>query len=150
MSHSALEFRWRLRPLQGRDSWHAADIVSVVPALGWWLLLANLFWVLAYDTEYAMVDRDDDLKIGIQTSAITLGRFDVPAVMAFYAIYLAAWAWLGVGAGLGRIFLAGMVGAALLSIWHYTLIRDAHARWVFSRFPAQPLAGLHGVRRGGS
>ena len=120
--------------VEGRDSWHAADIVSVVPALGWWLLLANLFWVLAYDTEYAMVDRDDDLKIGIQTSAITLGRFDVPAVMAFYAIYLAAWAWLGVSAGLGRIFLAGMVGAALLSIWHYTLIRARTREGCFRAF----------------
>ena len=118
----------------GLDSWHAADIVSVVPALGWWLLLANLFWVLAYDTEYAMVDRDDDLKIGIQTSAITLGRFDVPAVMAFYAIYLAAWAWLGVSAGLGRIFLAGMAGAALLSIWHYTLIRERTREGCFRAF----------------
>ena len=120
--------------VEGRDSWRAADIVSVVPALGWWLLLANLFWVLAYDTEYAMVDRDDDLKIGIQTSAITLGRFDVPAVVAFYAIYLAAWAWLGVSAGLGRIFLAGMVGAALLSIWHYTLIRERTRDGCFRAF----------------
>jgi hypothetical protein len=102
------------------------------------LLLANLFWVLAYDTEYAMVDRDDDLKIGIQTSAITLGRFDVPAVMVFYAVYLVAWAWLGVAAGLGRIFLAGMVGAAMLSIWHYTLIRT------------RTREGLHGVRCGGA
>ena len=120
--------------VQGRDSWQMADIVSVVPALGWWLLLANLFWVLAYDTEYAMVDRDDDLKIGIQTSAITLGRFDVPAVMAFYAVYLAAWAWLGVSAGLGRIFLAGMAGAALLSIWHYTLIRARTREGCFRAF----------------
>ena len=120
--------------VEGRDSWHAADIVSVVPELGWWLLFANLFWVLAYDTEYAMVDRDDDLKIGIQTSAITLGRFDVSAVMAFYAIYLAAWAWLGASAGLGRIFLAGMVGAALLSIWHYTLIRARTREGCFRAF----------------
>jgi 4-hydroxybenzoate polyprenyltransferase len=62
------------------------------------LLIGNLFWVLAYDTEYAMVDRDDDLKIGIQTSAITLGRFDVAAVMAFYAIFLAIWAAIGMQA----------------------------------------------------
>jgi 4-hydroxybenzoate polyprenyltransferase len=120
--------------VQGRDSWQGADIVSVVPTLGWLLLLANLFWVLAYDTEYAMVDRDDDLKIGIQTSAITLGRFDVPAVMVFYAVYLVAWAWLGVAAGLGRIFLAGMVGAAMLSIWHYTLIRTRTREGCFRAF----------------
>ena len=67
----------------------------------WVLLLGNLFWVLAYDTEYAMVDRDDDLKIGIKTSAITLGRFDVAAVMAFYALFLAIWAAIGARLGLG-------------------------------------------------
>jgi 4-hydroxybenzoate polyprenyltransferase len=62
-----------------------------VPLLAWVLLLGNLFWVLAYDTEYAMVDRDDDLRIGIKTSAITLGRADVPVVMACYAAFLAVW-----------------------------------------------------------
>ena len=66
-----------------------------------WLLLGNLFWVLAYDTEYAMVDRDDDLRIGIKTSAITLGRFDVAGVMLFYAAYLAIWAALGAQLGFG-------------------------------------------------
>ena len=66
-----------------------AAVQGTVPALAWWLLLGNLFWVLAYDTEYAMVDRDDDLRIGIKTSAITLGRFDVAAVMAFYALFIA-------------------------------------------------------------
>ena len=78
-----------------------AAVRGEVPALAWWLLLGNLFWVLAYDTEYAMVDRDDDLKIGIRTSAITLGRFDVVGVMAFYAAYLAIWAALGAGLGHG-------------------------------------------------
>ena len=60
--------------------------------MAWVLLLGNLFWVLAYDTEYAMVDRDDDLKIGMKTSAITLGRADVPVMMLCYAAYLAIWA----------------------------------------------------------
>ena len=60
-----------------------------MPALAWWLLLANVFWAVAYDTEYAMVDRDDDLKIGIRTSAITFGRFDVAAVMLCYGAALA-------------------------------------------------------------
>ena len=63
-------------------SWSIDSLAGAVPALAWWLLFGNLFWVLAYDTEYAMVDRDDDLRIGIKTSAITLGRFDVAAVMA--------------------------------------------------------------------
>ena len=70
-----------------------------MPPLAWLLLLGNLFWVLAYDTEYAMVDRDDDLRIGIKTSAITLGRFDVAAVMAFYAIHLAHVDGPGLAAG---------------------------------------------------
>jgi 4-hydroxybenzoate polyprenyltransferase len=71
-----------------------AAVQGQVPLLAWCLLLGNLFWVLAYDTEYAMVDRDDDLRIGMKTSAITLGSWDVPAIMGFYAAYLAIWAWL--------------------------------------------------------
>ena len=71
-------------------------------------LLGNLFWVLAYDTEYAMVDRDDDLRIGIRTSAITLGRFDVAAVMAFYALYLAIWARSARGSACGWPYFAGL------------------------------------------
>lgn len=118
----------------GRGSWRLADIAGAVPALGWCLLLANLFWVLAYDTEYAMVDRDDDLKIGVKTSAITLGHFDVPAVMLFYAIHLAAWAWLGAGAGLGAIFLAGIAGASLIAAWHFTLIRQRTREGCFRAF----------------
>ena len=119
---------------QGQDSWRWVDVSTAIPPLGWWLLLGNLFWVLAYDTEYAMVDRDDDLKIGIRTSAITLGRFDVPAVMLFYALYLATWAGLGSGAGLGWTFLAGIAVASLISMWHYTLIRDRTRDGCFRAF----------------
>ena len=75
---------------------------DAVPPHAWWLLLGNIFWVLAYDTEYAMVDRDDDLRIGMKTAAITLGRFDVAAVMGFYAIYLLSWSALGRRARPGR------------------------------------------------
>lgn len=107
---------------------------SEVPVLAWALLVGNLFWVLAYDTEYAMVDRDDDLKIGIQTSAITLGRWDVAAIMAFYAVYLAVWAWLGVGAGLGTVFLVGIAVAAAQALWHWTLIRDRSRDGCFRAF----------------
>ena len=85
----------------GGTEWRLSAVADAVPLLAWWLLLGNLFWVLAYDTEYAMVDRDDDMKIGIRTSAITLGRFDVAAVMAFYAAYLGIWALLGRRAGPG-------------------------------------------------
>ena len=72
-----------------------AAVLGRVPPIAWALLVINLFWVVAYDTEYAMVDRDDDLRIGIRTSALTFGRFDVLAVAFCYAIYLAGMAWIG-------------------------------------------------------
>lgn len=115
---------------------------SAVPALAWWLLLGNLFWVLAYDTEYAMVDRDDDLRIGIQTSAITLGRFDVAAVLLFYALYLALWTgllWPLAGSGW---FLAGIAAAALQAAWHGWLIRDRQRDPCFKAFRLNHWVGL--------
>ena len=111
-----------------------AAVQGEVPALAWWLLLGNLFWVLAYDTEYAMVDRDDDLKIGIKTSAITLGRFDVAGVMAFYACYLAVWAAIGVHLSLAWPYYAGLAAAAAITGWHYTLIRDRSREGCFRAF----------------
>jgi 4-hydroxybenzoate polyprenyltransferase len=108
--------------------------LAAVPPQAWWLLLGNLFWVLAYDTEYAMVDRDDDLKIGIRTSAITLGRRDVAGVMAFYAIYLVSWAALGRWLGLGNVFLVGMAAAAVQAAWHFTLIRNRSRDGCFKAF----------------
>ena len=113
-----------------------------VPAVAWALLLGNLCWVLAYDTEYAMVDRDDDLKIGIRTSAITLGRFDVAAVMAFYAAYLALWAAIGVHLGLGAAYFAGIASAAALAGWHFTLIRDRSRDGCFRAFRLNHWVGL--------
>jgi 4-hydroxybenzoate polyprenyltransferase len=109
-------------------------IVGAVPALAWWLLLGNLFWVLAYDTEYAMVDRDDDLRIGIRTSAITLGRFDVAAVMAFYALHLAIWGAIGMRLGYGRPYFCGIAAAAAIAAWHFTLIRDRTREGCFRAF----------------
>ena len=111
-----------------------AAVNGEVPALAWGLLLGNLFWVLAYDTEYAMVDRDDDLLIGIKTSAITLGRFDVPAVMAFYALYLLTWAVLGVQLGFGALYFAGLAAAAGIACWHFTLIRERSRNGCFRAF----------------
>jgi 4-hydroxybenzoate polyprenyltransferase len=90
--------------------------------------------VLAYDTEYAMVDRDDDVTIGMKTSAITLGRWDVAAVMGFYVVYLASWAALGLSLGLGRWFLLGMASAAAQAAWHYTLIRGRSRDGCFKAF----------------
>ncbi len=117
----------------GRDATLAA-LQAAVPPQAWWLLLGNLCWVLAYDTEYAMVDRDDDLRIGIQTSAITLGRWDVAAVMGFYAAYLLSWAAIGRSLGLGAVFLVGIAAAAAQAAWHFTLIRDRSREGCFRAF----------------
>ena len=119
---------------QGGTDWSLAAINAAVPPHAWWLLLGNLFWVLAYDTEYAMVDRDDDLKIGMKTSAITLGQMDVPAVMAFYATYLLSWAGLGLALGLGDMFMVGIGAAAAQASWHYTLIRNRSRDGCFKAF----------------
>ena len=118
----------------GGTDWGPGAIAAAVPPQAWWLMAGNLFWVLAYDTEYAMVDRDDDLKIGMKTSAITLGRRDVPAVMLFYATYLASWAALGLSLGLGRVFLLGIALAAAQALWHFGLIRERTREGCFKAF----------------
>ncbi|MGR6807222.1 4-hydroxybenzoate octaprenyltransferase [Sphaerotilus natans] len=107
---------------------------GAVDPLAWALVIGNLFWVLAYDTEYAMVDRDDDLKIGIRTSAITLGRADVAAVMLFYGLYLAIWSWAALQAGLGGAFWLGIAAAAAQVGWHFTLIRGRSREGCFRAF----------------
>jgi 4-hydroxybenzoate polyprenyltransferase len=118
----------------GGQVWGWSALTAAVPSAAWWLLLGNLFWVLAYDTEYAMVDRDDDLRIGMKTSAITLGRFDIAAVMVFYAVYLVSWAALGLSLGLGRVFLCGIAVAALQALWHFSLIRSRTRDGCFKAF----------------
>lgn len=105
-----------------------------VPAEAWWLLLANVFWAVAYDTEYAMVDRDDDIKIGIKTSALTFGRFDVAAVMLCYGATLGLIAWIGHGLGRGYFFYGGLAVAAAIMGWHYTLIRRRERLACFKAF----------------
>ncbi|MGI9153936.1 MAG: UbiA family prenyltransferase, partial [Rubrivivax sp.] len=119
---------------QGGTDWALAAVNAAVPWQAWALLVSNLFWVLAYDTEYAMVDRDDDLKIGMKTSAITLGRWDVAAVMGFYAAYLVSWALLGRMLGLGGLFLLGIAAATLQAAWHFTLIRGRTRDGCFKAF----------------
>jgi len=118
----------------GGAEWKLSAINAAVPPHAWWLMLGNLFWVLAYDTEYAMVDRDDDLKIGIQTSAITLGRWDVAGVMLFYALFIAIWAVAGRRLGLGWPYETGVAVAALIAAWHYTLIRMRSREGCFRAF----------------
>jgi 4-hydroxybenzoate polyprenyltransferase len=111
-----------------------AAVQGRVPAVAWWLLVGNLFWVLAYDTEYAMVDRDDDIRIGIQTSALTLGRFDVAAVMGFYGVFLASWFLLGRAQGLGGVFGLGVLAGVVQALWHFTLIRTRSRDGCFRAF----------------
>lgn len=111
-----------------------AAVQSRVPLLAWVLLLGNLFWVLAYDTEYAMVDRDDDLRIGIKTSAITLGRADVAVVMLCYGLYMAIWAVALAPRALDAPFLIATGVAAAQALWHYTLIRDRSREGCFKAF----------------
>jgi 4-hydroxybenzoate polyprenyltransferase len=111
-----------------------AAVQGEVPLIAWLMLLANVFWAVAYDTEYAMVDRPDDLKIGIRTSAITFGRFDVAAVMACYVVTFALLAVVGVVVGRGPAFFAGLAVAAGLAIYHYTLIRGRERAPCFKAF----------------
>ncbi len=111
-----------------------AAIQGAVPLVGWAMLLANIFWAVAYDTEYAMVDRDDDLKIGIKTSAITFGRFDVAAVMLCYAAALAILAAVGLVAARGMAYYAGLAAAAAIALYHYRLIRGRDRAACFKAF----------------
>ena len=111
-----------------------AAVTGTVPPVAWLLLLGNLFWVLAYDTEYAMVDREDDLRIGIKTSAITLGRWDVAAIMGFYAAYLAIWGAVLSASALNNYWMVGLVVAGAQALWHFGLIRDRSRDGCFKAF----------------
>ncbi|AMO23038.1 4-hydroxybenzoate octaprenyltransferase [Ramlibacter solisilvae] len=111
-----------------------AAVQSRVPLLAWVLLLGNLFWVLAYDTEYAMVDRDDDLKIGMKTSAITLGRADVAVIMLCYASYLAIWGAVLAGRVPAWILAVSLAAAGAQAAWHYGLIRTRERAGCFKAF----------------
>ncbi len=107
---------------------------DAVPMQAWSLMLFNLFWVLAYDTEYAMVDRDDDIRIGMKTSAITLGRHDVSAIMAFYAVYLCGWYGLLEQEKLGWTWAFALCLAGLQAVWHFLLIMDRSREGCFRAF----------------
>lgn len=108
--------------------------LGTVPPIAWVLLAANIFWAIGYDTEYAMCDRPDDLKLGIRTAAITFGRFDVAAVMLCYALALAILAAVGVVLGRGALYFAGLAAAAALMGYHYTLIRGRDRMRCFRAF----------------
>ncbi|WP_439590342.1 4-hydroxybenzoate octaprenyltransferase [Hydrogenophaga sp.] len=111
-----------------------AAVQAQVPVLAWVLLAGNLFWVLAYDTEYAMVDRDDDIRVGMKTSAITLGRYDVPAVTAFYLVFLTVWTvalWTRVNLW---VWAPMLVVALAQVVWHFQLIKDRTREGCFKAF----------------
>ncbi|MBK5207785.1 MAG: 4-hydroxybenzoate octaprenyltransferase [Polaromonas sp.] len=120
--------------VQGGDSWSFSAVLSAVPPLAWVLLLGNLFWVIAYDTEYAMVDRDDDLLIGMKTSAITLGRFDVAGVLLSYLIFISIWAIALMGILQSAIYLVAIGLALLQALWHGWLIRKRQRDDCFKAF----------------
>lgn len=111
-----------------------AAVQGSAPAMAWLLWLGNLFWVLAYDTEYAMVDRDDDLLIGMKTSAITLGRLDVAAIVLFYLLFLGFWAVALAPLALGAIFYIAMAVALAQVAWHWWLIRTRTREGCFRAF----------------
>ena len=111
-----------------------AAVRGELPPSCWLLLAANIAWAVAYDTEYAMVDRDDDLRIGIRTSAIAFGRFDVAAVMACYLLALALIGWAGAIEGLWPWLAAGLLPAAGVAVYHYFLIRDRSLEGCFAAF----------------
>jgi 4-hydroxybenzoate polyprenyltransferase len=111
-----------------------AAIQARLPAVCWWLLAANVFYAFAYDTEYAMVDRDDDARLGIRTSALTLGRWDVAAVMTSYAAMLALLALVGVLLRLGWPYYAGLGSAAAMMVYHWFLIRGRSRAGCFKAF----------------
>ena len=119
-----------------------AAVQSRVPLLAWLLLVGNLFWVIAYDTEYAMVDRDDDLRIGMKTSAITLGRFDVAAVLLSYLIYLSIWALAVAERAQAAIYLIAIGVAGLQALWHVWLIRQRERDACFKAFRLNHWLGL--------
>ena len=120
--------------VQGQDSWSLVAMRASVPWLAWVLLLGNLFWVLAYDTEYAMVDRDDDLAIGMKTSAITLGRWDVPVILLCYLAYIAIWDVALSAYAQGTPFYVAVTLAFGQVAWHYTLIRERSRDGCFKAF----------------
>ena len=128
--------------VRGAGPLSLAAMHAAVPLQAWVLLLGNLFWVLAYDTEYAMVDRDDDVRIGMKTSAITLGRWDVPAVLGFYGLYLLIWTWAVAPVSYTPGWLLALALAAAQVVWHARLIRHRTRDGCFKAFRLNHWIGL--------
>ena len=118
-----------------------AAMLQKVPLIAWVMLLANILWVLAYDTEYAMVDREDDLKIGIKTSAITFGRYDVAVVIACQALFLLMMVWVGAAVGRKVYYFGGLAIAALFVVYQWLLIRERNRERCFKAFQSNQWMG---------
>ena len=119
-----------------------AAVNDYIPPLAWVLLAANVFWAMAYDTEYAMVDREDDLKIGIKSSAIFFGKYDVIAVMICYAVMLGLLAYVGKFMGYGKFYFIGLAAALGLVLWQYQLIKNRDKSNCFKAFLHNNWIGL--------
>lgn len=119
-----------------------AAINDYIPPLAWQLLLANVFWAIAYDTEYAMVDREDDLKIGIKSSAIFFGRFDIAAIMVCYLAMLLILIYVGRFMGFGQYYFIGLGVAFCLMVYQYSLIRQRETTKCFKAFLSNNWIGL--------
>ena len=119
-----------------------AAVNDYIPPLAWVLLAANVFWAIAYDTQYAMVDRDDDMKIGIKSSAIFFGKYDVIAVMVCYAIMLGLLGYVGKLMGFGKYYFIGLAAALLLALWQYILIKSRDKSNCFKAFLHNNWIGL--------
>ncbi|MDH4133859.1 MAG: 4-hydroxybenzoate octaprenyltransferase [Gammaproteobacteria bacterium] len=121
---------------------------QAIPVTAWILLAANIFWAVAYDTAYAMVDRDDDLRIGVKSTAILFGRADRALIALFHALAVGLLAWVGVRVGLGIPYYAGLAVAAGFAGYQQWLIRDRSRDGCFrafldnNRFGASIFAGL--------
>ena len=111
----------------------AAQLNSV-PPVAWILLVANAFWAIAYDTEYAMVDRDDDIHLGIHSSALLFGKYDVTAVMVSYTLAFVLLAVAGLMAGLNSFYFTGLIAAVGIALYHYRLIKDRERDACFRAF----------------
>jgi 4-hydroxybenzoate polyprenyltransferase len=114
---------------------------NIVVPFAWTMLAANVFWAIAYDTEYAMVDREDDTKLGLKSSAILFGRYDVLGVMLCHGMFLLIMAYLGYWARLGAFYFAGLVFAAGLAGYQYRLIRGRERERCFRAFMNNNLLG---------
>ena len=119
----------------------AAQLGSI-PGIAWWLMLANLFWVIAYDTEYAMVDRDDDMHLGIHSSALLFGKYDVAAIMLCYVAALSILAGIGTTLSMGKLYYISLLIAAGMAVYHYILIRQRQRENCFKAFLHNAWFGL--------